>query len=316
MVGTTLTHRGSPPATGLIDPRPRSTRRSYSERLRRLLAADLTYIPHLSFDDPGARDAILGQRGGTEVSGPARIPACRDADTDTQTPDRFPSREREADQFRRMNYLKYLASRIRDGIDPDSPSPIDLEEAERRQAEALRIKNGIAETHLRLAVSVAQRYFRSGYGLPDRISDATYALLQAVDRFDFARGNRFSTYATWAIINELSRQDRRERRHRIRAVVLHDRDFMTTESEGERYEREEFQEACGAAVERLLHRLDGRERQILINRNGIGGVPEKSLREIGLDLGISKERVRQIEQRAHAKLRGFARLEAIVPSEI
>ena len=53
-----------------------------------------------------------------------------------------------------------------------------------------------------------------------------------------------------------------------------------------------------------------------MNRNGIGGVPEQTLKQISLDLGISKERVRQLEERAHAKLRSFARLAALEPSEL
>ena len=130
------------------------------------------------------------------------------------------SRELEAHLFRKMNYLKCLACRIRDRIDPDAPVTRDLDEVEQLQAKALSLKNRIVETHLRLVVSVAKKRVRAGYDLPERISDGTFALMQAVDRFDFARGNRFSTYATWAIINELARHDRRESRRRHRSVAL------------------------------------------------------------------------------------------------
>jgi RNA polymerase primary sigma factor len=135
-----------------------------------------------------------------------------------------------------------------------------------------------------------------------------------VDLFDFARGNRFTTYAAWAIINELARYDRSRRRHSSRTVGLYDVCLATEESDCEWYEREEAQDVCRAAAERLLSRLDRRERRILEYRHGIGGVAEQSLNQIGRHLGISKQRVRQIEQRAHSKLRRLARLEAIEPS--
>ena len=64
----------------------------------------------------------------------------------------------------------------------------------------------------------------------------------AVDHFDFARGNRFSTYATWAIINELTRYDRRESRHRSRTVATYLDSLAAEDPEGERYERKEFQD--------------------------------------------------------------------------
>ena len=78
------------------------------------------------------------------------------------------------------------------------------------------------------------------------------------------------------------------------------------DSEIERYERDEAQDGRRAAVDRLLRRLDGRERRIIVNHNGIGGVPEQTLRQIAMDLGISKERVRQIEQRSPTPNSGFS----------
>ena len=57
--------------------------------------------------------------------------------------------------FRKMNYLKCLACRIRDRIDPDSPDRVDLDQIERLQAEALKLKNQVVETHMRLVVAVA-----------------------------------------------------------------------------------------------------------------------------------------------------------------
>jgi RNA polymerase primary sigma factor len=67
---------------------------------------------------------------------------------------------------------------------------------------------------------------------------------------------------------------------------------------------------------RWFGRLEPRERRILASRYGIGGAPELTLEQIGQELGISKERVRQIAARAQAKLREFARLEALELLEI
>ena len=151
---------------------------------------------------------------------------------------RFPSREQEAHLFRKMNYLKCLACPIRDRIDPDSPAPVDLDEVERLQLEALKLKNQAVETHLRLVASVANRHVRDGYDLPERISDGTFALMQAVERFDFGRGYRFSTYATGAIINELTRHYRKESRRRSRSVALFPDSLASPDTESERFEEE------------------------------------------------------------------------------
>ena len=195
-----------------------------------------------------------------------------------------------------MNYLKCLACRIRDRIDPDSPVPVDLDEIERLQIEALKLKNQIVETHLRLVVSVAKKYVRAGYDLPERISDGTFALMLAVDRFDFARGNRFSTYATWAIINELKAYDRREGRHRNRPFALYEDSLAVADPGSESTSAKRRRTRARAAVERLLG--SARRARATDPREPITGSaagPNRRCTQIGRDLGISKERVRQIE---------------------
>jgi RNA polymerase primary sigma factor len=289
-----------------------SSRKADIGRARCLLAAELKYVAHPSFDDPTVRDVILASSPGFETPGLDQNSVTRGSDADSSRGNRFPSREHEAHMFRKMNFLKFLAARIRDRIDPDCPRPGDLDDMERLQAEALKLKNEIVETHLRLVVSIAKKRVTPSYDLSDRISDGTFALMEAAERFDVARGYRFSTYATWAIFNELTRRDRKEWCRRKRSVPLSYDSLATPDV---RSEQNEAHDERRKAVERLLSRLDKRERWIMVNRHGIGGVPQQTLKQIGLDLGISKERARQLEERAHAKLRGFARLEAIEPTD-
>ena len=121
------------------------------------------------------------------------------------------------------------------------------------------------------------------------------ALIRAVDRFDFARGHKFSTYATWAIWNEF-RSDRRDQRLRVRFVppctaILQD----TVDTRADPVEQQLAQDRQERIVAHLLRRLDDRERRILAGRFGIGGAREETLSQIGAELGISKERVRQVE---------------------
>src|SRR5262249_6337352 len=103
------------PGLRIFKAKSRRSRKADIDRARRLLAADLTYVAHPSFDDPTARDAILAPATGYEGPRPDRTPAGRDPDADPSPEDRFPSRECEAHAFRKLNYLKFLACRVGDG---------------------------------------------------------------------------------------------------------------------------------------------------------------------------------------------------------
>jgi RNA polymerase primary sigma factor len=303
----------------ICEPESGTARETRRGRARRILGTALNYIAHPSFDDPSAHDAILAPGPeAVDVQAPRRLRPVMDRDSDVGGLRDAPllSREQEVHLFRKMNYLKCLAGRIRDRIDPHRPAAADLDEIERLQNEALKLKNWIIEANLGLVVSIANKRLRPGRDLSDRVSDGSSALMRAVDRFDFARGNRFSTYATWAIINELTRYDRRERRRRNRSIELYWYSFAAPDSASVEQEHKEAHNRRLAVVGRWLDRLNKRERRILASRYGIGGAPEQTLQQIGRDLGICKERVRQIVARSHAKLRGFARLEALEPSEL
>jgi RNA polymerase primary sigma factor len=298
--------------------RSRVDRHENSIRARRILETEIEYVAHPSFNDPSARDEILSPTPESTQGKCRRRSKTPTGLSPYLTGNRAApllNREQETHLFRQMNYLKYLADRLRNSIDPHRPSAADLDEIERLRAEALKLKNKIVEANLRLVISIARERIRPGYDLPERVSDGNFALIKAVDRFDFGRGNKFSTYASWAIINELARYDRQQKRGNVR-FVQYQGDFAVPETRSNEHEREEAQNQRRSAVARSLDRLDRRERQILASRHGIGGSPELTLKQLGQDLGISKERVRQIETRALGKLRKFVHLSTLGPSEL
>ena len=194
-------------------------------RARRIVATLLNYIDHPSFNDPTARDAILApftesaddqashQLQPSEWLSP--LPAGR-----SRAP--FLSREHEAHLFRKMNYLKCRANQLGEQLDPDRPNPADLDEIELLQREALTVQNRLVEMYVRLVVSIANRRARVGYDLCECVSDGNLALIRAVDCFDFAKGNRFSTYATRVIHNVLARNEWRFMRRRVHQFALNE----------------------------------------------------------------------------------------------
>ena len=213
------------------------------------------------------------------------------------------SREQEAHQFRKMNCLKCLAERARWRTVPGRFRRRDLEEFERLRNEVVAVRHQIIQANLRLVVSIARR-FAGRYGdVNELISTGNLALIRAVDKFDFARGYKFSTYATWSITNEF-RFERRESHLRGRFVPVHAALLqVTVDTRDDPVEHLRFQDGGEWIVTHLLGRLDERERRILVGRFGIGGARQETLGQLGDELGISKERVRQIEVQARNRLR-------------
>ncbi len=280
-------------------------------RALRILEGRIEAMPNPSFDDPAEEAAILAPMPQVAVETQAARPS--------HAPEGLPpylaslydvpllTREQEAHLFRKMNFLKYRAIRLREKVDPTHARAADLDKIEQLQADALTVKNQIIRANLRLVVSIAKKNVGTADNLFERVSDGNMSLIRAVEKFDYARGNKFSTYASWAIIRNFARSIRDENHRRDRFVTGHEVAFesaadprdLARESEAEHNQSRE-------TVRGMLGRLDERERKILSSRFGIGDSGERTLEDLGRELGITKERVRQIEARAQDKLRKIA----------
>jgi RNA polymerase sigma factor (sigma-70 family) len=127
-------------------------------------------------------------------------------------------REQEAHLFRKMNFLKHKASKLRDRLDPARATTKELDQIEDLQDEANKVKDQLINCNMRLVVSIAKRHVSGTDDFFSLVSDGNMSLIRAVEKFDCARGNKFSTYASWAIMKNYARTipDEFKRRDRFR----------------------------------------------------------------------------------------------------
>ena len=214
-------------------------------------------------------------------------------------------RAQEAHLFRKMNYLKYKSNKLRGTLDPSQPKSSVMDQIERLYEEAVRTKNQIIRANLRLVVSIAKRHVGPVENFFELVSDGNMSLMRAVEKFDYSRGFKFSTYASWAIMKNFARTIPDEHRYRDRFRTSHAEMFTATEDDrSDQFEQESSQTQREFQVEKILGRLDEREQKIIIRRFGLQrGHEPLTLKQVGAELGVTKERIRQIEARALSKLR-------------
>jgi len=286
-------------------------------RAKRILELPLDYISNEEFAEFGPlrrEKAILGPMlTSDEPVRKSRLPSGLPPYLASLYEVPLLTREQEMHLFRKMNYVKYKASELRQGLDPARPKTALMDQIDALYDEAVATKNEIISANLRLVVSIAKRHVGPAENFFELVSDGNMSLIRAVEKFDFARGNKFSTYASWAIMKNFARTIPDEHRQRDRFRTSHGEMFGTTEdARSDQYEQESAQMQREVQVEKILDRLDEREQQIIISRFGLKrGREPLTLKEVGAELGVTKERIRQIEARALNKLRKAAQEEKI-----
>jgi len=207
--------------------------------------------------------------------------------------------------FRRMNYAKFKADQLRQDLNPRRAKAALVAQVEALLEEAERIRAVLIRSNLRLVVSIAKKFVDSSNSLHELVSDGNLTLIRAVEKFDYSLGNRFSTYATYAVRRNLFRTVIKRRTERQRCPLA-DEELLSTAAPGADPEvlTERHVMALRQRLAGLLDQLNDRERCVVQARFGHGRA--KTFQQLGEELGVCKERVRQIQVRAMEKLRVLA----------
>lgn len=210
----------------------------------------------------------------------------------------------EESLFAWMNYYRFRAEQLRRRwLTAKSPRTLATQ-VRQALARADALRNRIVSSNLRLVVALAKKLSRSLDHMSDLISEGVLPLIRSVELFDISLGNRFSTYATWAVRNQMLRSIKRATSAANACGQAPDLFLESLPAQEGLSPDDPTTDTAARQVQRLIARLPERERLVLRARFGLAGEPAgQSLSDVADRVGLSKERVRQIVLKSLEELR-------------
>jgi RNA polymerase sigma factor (sigma-70 family) len=280
-------------------------------RAKELVRSPVDYIYNADFEDASKEPLILDAMPGLAEFEAKRAGKSPPKDVPPQMAHLYEwpllNKEQEQHVFRKMNFLKHKLHKFQESLDPTKTRVADLLRIEELRDEIKKCRDLLISCNQRLVYAQAKQRLAPGDSIDDLWSDGNMSLMRAVEKFDYARGNKFSTYATWAIMKNFARSIPDAKTHRQRYMTGYD-ELFEAKADVRTDEQEVLAQAdaAKARVARLLEHLDARTREVIRMRTGLDGSEEMTLEQIGQHFGITKERVRQINVRGMKQLREWA----------
>lgn len=217
--------------------------------------------------------------------------------------------KQEAALFLQFNYARYRVARLQKKIGTKAVSDANARDLLEWYHLSRKLRDQIARSNLALVLAMAKRVRHSEMDFSDLISEGNMALLRAIDKFNVARGFKFSTYACRAILKAFSRSGMKHTQYR--QLFPTDFDPALERSDFSRKKYDSHEDECADEVLRIVDsnraELTDVEQAVIQHRFALHRQEDQTipltLEQVGQIVGLTKERVRQIQNKALEKIR-------------
>lgn len=276
----------------------------------------ISFMPHSSFLLGSTQDNLFGEKAEAiampdwipfpeikeDADGRERLDILRKCQT-------FTPRE-EAILFLRYNYARYRLGQLIEARENRRRGSISLEQMNMMvlwHGRVLNLRAQLVRGNLGLVLYLTKRTRIPHVEITELISDGNIALLRSIEKFDIARGFKFSTYACRAILKAFNRLATKTGRYQSRFPVSFDSDLEQPSDESS-MSSESWEDALDLMKNVIANNkahLNEVEKEIIIERFRLPGFKgsSKTLVEVGKTVGLTAERVRQIQNAALQKIR-------------